>query len=362
MSESEKREHTLKEWEHELNKDLLFLENIIGKEDVKINDSEFNTQLVQRVKSFFREGDIQGGYEIIEKIKHINTDEYTTKVFLNIIRQLIKVVMITAPLRELGLEAIEYLPFFLDKNSQSVKKKELFDSIYGKYLSLMPKFKQSIANPDNSQVIIDKISDMLSGKLDEINIKIEENQRALHQLAMLSSSSLRNELSHTKGETSPVYEPSGNDNSELFYICRIGTGKVALSAEQVLNIYKVSPQKAIKMAKKSFIRFSQLGGFFSSITKGLKKELKDRSKEELDNIFLLVLNPLLDMDEKYDFRKAIMVKLPDKNRFGVVFVKDLYKSTPVHGNIIRGLVETRYGDYPFFDIGEIWRKNELMEI
>ncbi len=361
MTESESRDHTLKEWENELNKDLLFLENILGQDDSQKNAPEHIDTLILELEKFFREADMGRGPEIIEKITQIKTDEYATKIFLNIIQQLVKAICIAESLKELGLGAIKVLPNFFDEQSTGTKKKELFKVFYKKYSSLMPKFKQAVTATDNFQIIVDKLNDMLSGKLDEINIKIEENQRALHQLAMLQSSQLQPELSRSNDIAVSEYKAE-DDASGLFYICTIGGSKMAISEKQVLNIYKISPKKAIKMAKKSFIRFPQLGGFFSSITSGLKKELKNKSKEELNNIFLLVLNPLLDIDSEHDFTKAIVVRLPDKDRFGVIFVKSVLKGAPVECDVADGLAATAEGNYNILDIYEIWQRNELMEI
>jgi hypothetical protein len=149
MTESESRDHTLKEWENELNKDLLFLENILGQDDSQKNAPEHIDTLILKLEKFFREADMGRGPEIIEKITQIKTDEYATKIFLNIIQQLVKAICIAESLKELGLGAIKVLPNFFDEQSTGTKKKELFNVFYKKYSSLMPKFKQAVTATDN---------------------------------------------------------------------------------------------------------------------------------------------------------------------------------------------------------------------
>ncbi|MBT8763741.1 hypothetical protein KFV02_07325 [Desulfohalobiaceae bacterium Ax17] len=352
MQKIEIEDISLEEWEKEINEGLSFLEKIVEDEDTPEAEYENTDDLNSQLKRLFHEMEKSSGPEILEKINKLVAQDDETKIFLNILQNLVKATLKIDPIKKLGVQMTDYLSLFLESSNISEKKK-VVDEIYKKYLDLTPKSKHNVTiKNDSHQIIINKITQVLESKLHEINIKIEENQRTLHQLALGS-------FNQGKNTESELVEGADEISGE-FYVCKVGDNKFALPKESVLNIYKISPKKAKKLAQKSIIRFSQLGSLFSSITKGLKKELIEKNKKELSKLFLHVLDPLFaTTDSNHTYNKAVLLKLPDKDKLGVIFVDSVYSDKPIRGEIIGNSVDTLDGEYQLFDIGKAWEKNRL---
>lgn len=297
--------------------------------------------LQKKLREFLQSRDKKLGEEVISQCEtaSLNADKQV-QLFLNMLKNLIKGVLKTEDIYELIEAMAQDIPVVLSSND-AAQRENLIKAFYQRYQQLKG------ASPAFSQKITQQIIEKLKGKLDEINIKIEENQRILHRLTMDVQPDLKTEIEPFPEMQAPQQE---------FYLIEINKKTFAMPADMVINTYKVSPKKAQKLAKKPFIKFGQLGGIFSSITSGLKGELAKKSKSELKNIFLSILQPSDEISATY--KGAILVKVPDVGSYGVIFV-DVLPKKKVKGTVRNNHLELPEGVFPLLDIKTIWTEQQI---
>jgi len=124
----------------------------------------------------------------------------------------------------------------------------------------------------------------------------------------------------------------------------------------VLNTYKISSKKAQKLVAKPIIKFEQLGSFLNPIDKGLKGELKNKKRKELKNLLLYVLQPDEGMGK---YKNAVLVKIPDVDSYGVIFVESIELKQNISANLKNNQLEIDEEIYPVLDIKSLWTKQQI---
>ncbi|MDL1969762.1 MAG: hypothetical protein LWW94_02085 [Candidatus Desulfofervidaceae bacterium] len=365
MEKKDLLEISEEEWEREIDEEDLSLENILGGKSSPEKEALPWQDFQKKLKEFLQSRDKKLGEEVISQceIISLNADKQV-QLFLNILKNLIKGVLKIEDIFELIEAMTQNIPIVLSSENDPAQKEIFIKDFYQRYQKLKsaspypsPAFTQrnEVLKKENLEAITQQIIEKLEGKLHEINIKIEENQRALHRLTVDVQPNLKvTETPLLQTETFPEIQESQQD----FYLIEINKETFAIPADVVINVYKVSPKKAQKLAQKPIIKFGQLGGFFNSITKGLKGELSKKSKSELKNMFLSVLQPSEEISSEY--KGVILVKVPDVGSYSVIFVDRLpYLKEKFKGNVRRDYLELPEGNFPILDIKNIWTRRQI---
>jgi len=331
MDKKEKsQEISLEEWEKELNEEVASFQDILVEETTQKESLPSSFQ--EKLESFIQSKDKTLGEEIISDCKELfsRVDKHTQtylKMLENMTRALLKFENIS-----------ELFATMTDLKTQSPS----------------PTFSETPSErPKEIKVLTEKIIETVETKLHEINIKIEENQRILQRL-IASSERI------PSPEETPIKLPETSETEEIeevpFYLIGIGEERFAIPAEVVINVYKISSKKAKKLVQKPLIKFGQIGSFLNPITKGLTGELKEKKKGELENMFLNVLQPETDTEGEY--HAAVVVKIPDMENYGVIFVNQSLKEV-IKGRKMEDKIETSEGNFPALDVKSLWLKKQV---
>ena len=342
---------SLEDWGKGLN------EEVASFKDTK---EDFLSSFQEKLESFVQSKNKTLGEEIISDCKNLfsRVDKHT-QTYLKMLENLTRALLKFKNVSELFITMTNKLPLIISSTTEPVEKENLIRDFYDQYRALKaphpsPTFSETIGEkPKETEVLTEKIREIVEAKLHEINIKIEENQRILQRLIARSEN-----IPST--EETPLTLPETSETEKIeqvpFYLISIGEERFAIPAEVVINGYKISSKKAKKLVQKPLIKFGQIGSFLNPITKGLTGELKEKKKAELENMFLNVLQPETDTTGEYN--AAVVVKIPDMENYGVIFVNQPLKEI-IKGRRIEDKVETSEGNFAVLDVKSIWLKKQV---
>jgi len=359
MDKKEKsQEISLEEWEKELNEEVASFQDILVEETTQKESLPSSFQ--EKLESFIQSKDKTLGEEIISDCKELfsRVDKHT-QTYLKMLENMTRALLKFENISELFTTMTDKLPLILSSETKPSEKEGLIQDFYRQYQALKtqspsPTFSETPSErPKEIKVLTEKIIETVETKLHEINIKIEENQRILQRL-IASSERI------PSPEETPIKLPETSETEEIeevpFYLIGIGEERFAIPAEVVINVYKISSKKAKKLVQKPLIKFGQIGSFLNPITKGLTGELKEKKKGELENMFLNVLQPETDTEGEY--HAAVVVKIPDMENYGVIFVNQSLKEV-IKGRKMEDKIETSEGNFPALDVKSLWLKKQV---
>ena len=350
---------SLEDWEKELNEEVASFQDILADETPSQKEL-LSSSFQEKLESFIKSKSKTLGEEIVSDCRELfSKADKQTQTYLKMLENLTRALLKFENLSELFTNMTNKLPLILSSETQSLEKENLIRDFYKQYQDLKtrspsPTFSETPSErPKEIKVLTEKIIETVEAKLHEINIKIEENQRILQRLIARSEN-----IPST--EETPITLPETSETEEIeevpFYLISIGEERFALPAEVVINVYKISSKKAKKLVQKPLIKFGQIGSFFNPITKGLTGELKEKKKGELENMFLNVLQPETDTEGEY--HAAVVVKIPDMENYGVIFVNQSLKEV-IKGRKMEDKIETSEGNFPALDVKSLWLKKQV---
>jgi len=349
---------SLEDWEKELNEEVASFQDILAEETTQkeVLPSSFQ----EKLEGFVKSKNETLGEEIISDCKDLfsRVDEHT-QTYLKMLENLTRALLKFKNVSELFTTMTNEMPLIISSTTEPLEKENLIRDFYNQYQALKtpppsPTFSETVSEkPKEIEVLTEKIIETVEAKLHEINIKIEENQRILQRLIARSENI-------PSPEEIPITLPETLETEEIeqvpFYLISIGEERFAIPTEVVINVYKISSKKAKKLVQKPLIKFGQIGSFLNPITKGLTGELKEKKKAELENMFLNVLQP--ETDTVGEYNGAVVVKIPDIENYGVIFVNQPLKEI-IKGRRIEDKVETSEGSFPVLDVKSIWLKKQV---
>ncbi len=374
-------EISLDDIEKELAQEIKFIENMIDKEEVEIEiegleieeESDKPLSLKEKLEQYIESEDEKLGGDIIseckKKLEEPDLDE-NCKFCVDTLQILVKASLKYKEVKSLLIFICDNIDIILS-NKDSKRKKEVLEEVKKRYQGL--KKATTPSTPTSSQKfnidsnlvnkLISLVEERLDSKLQEINIKIEENQRFLQNISFFIDKYLksRSEVEDTDIEdvvSTDIERGEIKEEQEFierkFGVVAFNGDKYLLPDDLIMNTYKISSKKAEKLAKRMVVKFDQLKGFFSSLEKGLKEELKNR--DDLKDLFLYVLQPEGKTEKGYRF--AVVVKIPDTEEYGVFFVKDV-KLKNLNVSPLGDVVDTEEGALSVLDIKSIWLKKQI---
>ncbi len=351
---------SLEEWVKEIDKELSDLEAVVESPSLKedrrsIPEESSVLELQTRLKEFFLNKDIQLGKKLLAQLETFEEKDRESQVFLKILKNLIKSVLKVEAIVSLGVQMAEELARMYNSSTSKEEKLDILNKFINEYKRLKESSPKIREEKNIHQRLIDQIKQTFEGKLHEINVKIEENQRMLHQL-ITAKETTNPTLAEEIWTQEQLKEKKKEISKAKFYLLKINDQTYTLSTDLVLNVYKVSSKKAQKLARKPVIKFAQLGSFLNPIHKGLKGELKNKKKNELKNMFLTVLQPDEGMGK---YKNAVLVKIPDVEAYGVVFVESVELKKNISATLRGDKLETEEKSYPVLDIKSLWTKHQI---
>jgi len=359
MDKKEKsQEISLEEWDKELNEEVASFQDILVEETTQKESLPSSFQ--EKLESFIQSKDKTLGEEIISDCKELfSRVDKQTQTYLKMLENLTRALLKFKNVSELFTTMTNKMPLIISSTTEPLEKENLIRDFYNQYRALKtpspsPTFSETISEkPKEIEILTEKIRETVEAKLHEINIKIEENQRILQRLIARSERiPSPEEIPITLQETSETKEIK----QVPFYLINIGEERFAIPIEVVINVYKISSKKAKKLVQKPLIKFGQIGSFLNPITKGLTGELKEKKKGELENMFLNVLQPETDTEGEY--HAAVVVKIPDMENYGVIFVNQSLKEV-IKGRKMEDRIETSEGNFPALDVKSLWLKKQV---
>ncbi|SDN26459.1 hypothetical protein SAMN04488516_101221 [Desulfonauticus submarinus] len=196
--------------------------------------------------------------------------------------------------------------------------------------------------------LIKKIDDVLSAKLHEINIKIEENQRMLHRF-------LDDKMRFEEDIKENILEDDYFSTKGMFLRFKLQGKFYVIKNELVLNKYKLSPTKAKKLAQKTLIKLGQLTSMFGNPLKGMTGRLQEVPLKELKNINLYPLKIVpIKLNKKL---KWVLIVDITNNKYGAIFVEEVYDEL-VEGEISEGFLKVEDTLLEIVDPLTLWKKQQ----
>ncbi len=360
MDEKEKPQKiSLEEWGKELDEEIASFNDILSEEP-SFQEKPLSSSFQEKLKSFIQSKSKILGEEILSDCRELSLKATRqSQIYLGMLEKLTKALLRFENVSELFTIMIDKLPLIFSSEIKPSERENLIQKFYMQYQDLKLKSSSLAFSEGKSDrlketgALVGKIVEAVNAKLHEINIKIEENQRTLHRLlASYEKTSSPEQAYVTPPETLEISEME----EKSFYLIDIAKKKFILPTEVVVNMYKISPKKAKKLAQKFLIRFGQIGTFFNLITKRLKGELKEKEITELKNTFLNVLQPETNTLGKYN--AAVIVRIPDVENYGVIFVNQPLRKT-IKGKIREDRVETSEGNFPILNVKSTWLKKQV---
>lgn len=162
----------------------------------------------------------------------------------------------------------------------------------------------------------------VSSKLHEINIKIEENQRFLHQMI--------------RSNTGEEHQGQTITSSSKYILAEVGNKQFAIASANLVELLKLKTGSARSQAFKHNISYKKLRGFFG---KNILKKINPSQVDSRSTLQNLNLN--LGLDSKPDF--AIIIN--NQNVLAVLFAKNLINIDPIEAKKTGDYVETTDGVY-----------------
>jgi len=217
--------------------------------------------------------------------------------------------------------------------------------------TVLPYYKKVLASKQKNESkqginknLVQEIEQIFNSKLHEINIKIEENQRILHNLLKAKERELQEKESNIEDYFSEF---------EIFLKFRINQHSYVIKNDLVLYRCSVSAKKALKLLSKNAVLFKELLG--NSLLGGFKyQELKilDPFKNvSFKEIKELVLYPL-KIESSNNFKIALIVEI-QTDKYGIIFVDKV--DNLVQDGIISGK-NLKVGDelFKIIEPKELW--------
>lgn len=208
MEEGKKPQTSLEEWGKELDEEIASFEDILTEEpssqEVPLSWESFQQKLEDFISSK-KKGLCE---EIMSECGKLSENAgKDSQIYLKILNNLVKPLSKSESVSELFTTMTESLPSIISSETAPSERKTLIQNFYRQYQDLKTKppphpfTSYEGIERQEMEVLLQKIVEAVEVKLHEINIKIEENQRALHQLIAGSKEVQAEEEKETPPET-----------------------------------------------------------------------------------------------------------------------------------------------------------------
>lgn len=315
-----------------LEAELSNLDNFL--EDTLEDSSLQGENIFKKVFLFLEKGEFSELNNLIQDLGKLQFEDKKLENFRKIIKNSLVLISIHRSIFEL---------FYFLKNNADKFLSTKDENILKRMVSFYKRAKQSNKGKAESSELIKAVEDVISSKLHEINIKIEENQRILHRIISKEA-----EISEKREEEIEEYF-SGKG---LYAKIKIDNYYV-LDNEYILNQFKINKNKAKKLTKKSFIKLKQLLSPFSSPVKearGILRKYSAKEAKEL-NIYPLHISKMCK-NPKW----ALVVDLGEE-KMGVIFAEEIDNSL-IEGEVERDILRSGSSTFKILNPKEMWQKQQ----
>lgn len=330
--------------------DIESLEKDLKELDTVLTDSPSEEKITKdydvfiEVKRILEKGDISNLSATIDKLGSIHFEDRDLDNFRKLIKNSLVLIAKQKYLFRLVFYIKENLEIYLKNRDEKILKN----------LILMYKKSKEYGSRSNlnDSDILESINNIISSKLHEINIKIEENQRILHRL--ISDGNIEENIEKVeKIDIDDYFRGKG-----VFIKVVIGSDTYVLDQELIVNKFKVNKNKAKKLAKKSFIRLEQLLSLFSSPLKGAKGSLLNYSPKEAKK---LKVYPFSSLSMKSSNPKWALLLEIEEGKYGVLFV-DKVEPQAIEGEIERDFLRSEKGTFNIINPQKVWQEQQEIEV
>ncbi len=165
----------------ELEGDLFSLKEI--ERNYETNHSKSFLDYQTKLKEFFLTKDKLLGEEILKQISSLKDNQKENKIFIAMLQNLIKAILKSDEVVKLGIKMAEVLPGLLGNDIAEENKSRLIKELYFEYQRLKDKTNLKPPIFAAKQTLMEKAVQTMQAGLQEIDLKIKQNQEILKQLA-----------------------------------------------------------------------------------------------------------------------------------------------------------------------------------
>ncbi|MDK2921997.1 MAG: hypothetical protein PWR24_1554 [Desulfonauticus sp.] len=315
-----------------LEAELSNLDNFL--EDTQEDNFLQRESLFKKVCLFLEKGEFSDLNNLIQDLGKLQFEDKKLENFRKVIKNSLVLISIHRNIFEL---------FYFLKNNTDKFLNTKDENILKRMVSFYKKAKQNNTGKAESSELIKTIEEVISSKLHEINIKIEENQRILHRIISKEAEVIekREEEIEEYFSGKGLYAKVKIDN---YYV---------LDNEYILNQFKINKNKAKKLTKKSFIKLKQLLSPFSSPVKDARGELRKYSAKQAKelNIYPLHISKMCK-NPKW----ALVVDLGEE-KMGVIFAEEIDNNL-IEGEVERDILRSGSSTFKILNPKEMWQKQQ----
>ncbi|KUJ96057.1 MAG: hypothetical protein XD41_0919 [Desulfonauticus sp. 38_4375] len=315
-----------------LEAELSNLDNFL--EDTQEDNFLQGESLFKKVCLFLEKGEFSDLNNLIQDLGKLQFEDKKLENFRKVIKNSLVLISIHRNIFEL---------FYFLKNNTDKFLNTKDENILKRMVSFYKKAKQNNTGKAESSELIKTIEEVISSKLHEINIKIEENQRILHRIISKEAEVIekREEEIEEYFSGKGLYAKVKIDN---YYV---------LDNEYILNQFKINKNKAKKLTKKSFIKLKQLLSPFSSPVKDARGELRKYSAKQAKelNIYPLHISKMCK-NPKW----ALVVDLGEE-KMGVIFAEEIDNNL-IEGEVERDILRSGSSTFKILNPKEMWQKQQ----
>lgn len=253
-----------------------------------------------------------------QALKETSPKTYTDEKVLLVFKNILKNIEVGEYLKETAREIADNHEYFSSPHVKDEAKEQSLKKILdkNKYIKNSRLF--------NVSIIQTYMETILSDRLHEINIKIEENQRYLHRML------------YSPGGTGGSASEADSEQTEFIFV-EIGQEQYAVPYNFSVEIFKFGSRSIRKLATKPEVAYKKLPGPFK---KNLFKKVS--SQKIRKNIRLKNLNPNLAPAEQANYG----IVLHREGSYFIIFADNILNIEPVQAQNLGDYVETLDGVYP----------------
>lgn len=261
-----------------------------------------------------------------EAISSVKSGDDFDKRLLSVLRNIAGAFETCEYLKNVVRHIFENSDFFADRANHQTTKAQRLKEILEKdnFIELNRQF--------NLGILQTYMEDILKKQLLEINIKIEENQRILHNLE--NTRQVRKPATTQKRESVPV-------NTGRFFVIENERTRLAVRYESAVELLKISKRTMEKYIPEQVIPYGKLNGLNSRNV--IKK---------ITNYTIPKNQPLYNVSYKLKNtveKKAAMITRKE-NRLNILFVDQIMNSEPVEAQDLGEFAKTYDGSFKIIEV------------